>query len=181
MAFNRYATDTDEELDLVRLHCADLGVGFAINNAFNEGGKGAAELAQLVADTIEQKPSAPLRFTYEETDGIRTKIEKICKGIYGADGVTFSPAALRKLKAAEETEVSHFPVCMAKTQFSFTADQTVYGCPTGFSINIRDIVVNYGAEMVVAIAGDIMRMPGLPKSPQAECIDIVNGEIEGLS
>ena len=181
VAFNRYATDTDEELDLVRLHCADLGVGFAINNAFNEGGKGAAELAQLVADTIEQKPSAPLRFTYEETDGIRTKIEKICKGIYGADGVTFSPAALRKLKAAEETEVSHFPVCMAKTQFSFTADQTVYGCPTGFSINIRDIVVNYGAEMVVAIAGDIMRMPGLPKSPQAECIDIVNGEIEGLS
>ena len=190
VAFNRFATDTDDELELVRRHCAELGVGFAINNAFNEGGTGAVELANLVVKTIDAQPSAPLCFTYDDTDDIRTKVEKVCKKIYGAASVTFSKTAEKKIRNEEaiaEAEGNktgsslHFPVCIAKTQYSFSADQTLYGCPTGFNVNIRDIVVNHGAEMVVAIAGDIMRMPGLPKSPQAERIDIINGEIEGLS
>ncbi len=179
VAFNRYASDTDAELELVRRHCEQMGVGFAINNAFNEGGNGAVDLARLVVGTIERQPSAPLRFAYEDTDDARTKIEKVCKKIYGAASVTFGKTAERQLSQLGPAE--RFPVCIAKTQYSFSADATSYGCPTGFNVHIRDIVVNYGAEMTVAIAGDIMRMPGLPKSPQAERIDIVNGEIEGLS
>ena len=181
VAFNRFANDTDDELRLVREHCEKMGVGFAINNAFNEGGTGAKELARLVTDTIEQQPSAPLRFAYDDSDDIRTKIEKVCRKVYGADNVTFGKAAQKKLLQADTFDASQFAVCIAKTQYSFSADPTAYGCPTGFTINIRDLVFNCGAEMVVAIAGDIMRMPGLPRSPQAERIDIVNGEIEGLS
>ena len=193
VAFNRFATDTDEELDLVRKHCEEMGVGFAINNAFLQGGEGAIELAQLVVDTIEKKPSRSLHFVYEDSDPIKTKIEKVCKNIYGAATITFSKGAERKLaqyseeKQTDEAskqlarDIAAYPVCIAKTQYSFSADPTVYGCPSGFNVHIRDIVFNCGAEMVVAIAGEILRMPGLPRSPQAERIDIVDGQIEGLS
>ena len=193
VAFNRYATDTDEELELVRKHCEEQGVGFAINNAFLQGGEGATELAQLVVDTIEKKPSRPLHFVYEDSDSIKTKIEKVCKNIYGAATITFSKGAERKLaQYAEEKQtdeaskqlardIASYPVCIAKTQYSFSADPALYGCPSDFNVHIRDIVFNCGAEMVVAIAGEILRMPGLPRSPQAERIDIVDGNIEGLS
>ena len=181
IAFNRYATDTDEEIALVRKHCENIGVGFAVNNAFLEGGEGAKELAQVVIDTIEQKPSKPLTFTYEDTDNIKTKIEKVAKNIYGAATVTYSKAAEKQLLRIQKIGLEHYPVCIAKTQYSFSADKNLYGCPTGFTVNIRDLVINSGSEMIVAIAGDIMRMPGLSKSPQAERIDIVNGLIEGLS
>ncbi|MBR0047494.1 MAG: formate--tetrahydrofolate ligase [Bacteroidaceae bacterium] len=181
IAFNRYATDTDEEIALVRKHCENIGVGFAVNNAFLEGGEGAKELAQVVIDTIEQKPSKPLQLTYDDTDDIKTKIEKVAKNIYGAATVTYSKAAEKQLIRIQKIGLEHYPVCIAKTQYSFSADKNLYGCPTGFNINIRDLVINAGSEMIVAIAGDIMRMPGLSKSPQAERIDIVNGLIEGLS
>ncbi|MBQ9641344.1 MAG: formate--tetrahydrofolate ligase [Bacteroidaceae bacterium] len=181
VCFNRFATDTEEEFDLVRKHCAELGVNFAINNAFTEGGAGAVQLAQAVVDSIENAPSGPLRFAYEDADAPQTKIEKICKDIYGAQRVAYSKSALRMFDRIQKLGLGHYPVCIAKTQFSFSADSKLYGCPTGFTINIRDIVINAGAEMIVAIAGDIMRMPGLSKSPQAERIDIVNGQIEGLS
>ncbi len=181
VAFNRYATDTDEELALVRKHCENIGVGFAINNAFLEGGKGATELAQVVIDTIEQKPSQPLTFTYEDTDDIKTKIEKVAKKIYGAATVTYTKAAEKQLLRIQKIGLEHYPICIAKTQYSFSADKDLYGCPKDFNINIRELVINSGSEMIVAIAGDIMRMPGLSKSPQAERIDIVNGLIEGLS
>ncbi len=181
VCFNRYATDTEEELDILRQHCQQIGVGFAINNAFTEGGEGAKELARTVADTIATQPSQPLRLAYEDTDDLKTKIEKICYNIYGAKSVTYGKAALRMFKRIEKLGIQHYPVCIAKTQFSFSADPKLYGSPTDFSINIRDLVINAGAEMIVAIAGDIMRMPGLGKSPQAERIDIVNGQIEGLS
>ena len=181
VAFNRYATDTDEELALVRRHCEHIGVGFAINNAFLEGGTGATELAQVVVDTIEKKPSKPLTLTYDDTDDIKTKIEKVAKKIYGAATVTYSTAAEKQLLRIQKIGLEHYPVCIAKTQYSFSADKNLYGCPTGFNVHIRDLVINSGSEMIVAIAGDIMRMPGLSKSPQAERIDIVNGEIEGLS
>ncbi len=181
IAFNRYATDTDEEIALVRKHCENIGVGFAVNNAFLEGGEGAKELAQVVIDTIEQKPAKPLQLTYDDTDDIKTKIEKVAKNIYGAATVTYSKAAEKQLLRIQKIGLEHYPVCIAKTQYSFSADKNLYGCPTGFNVNIRDLVINAGSEMIVAIAGDIMRMPGLSKSPQAERIDIVNGLIEGLS
>ena len=181
VCLNRFATDTDEELAIVKEHCEAQGVGFAINTAFGEGGKGAEDLARLVVETIEKKPSQPLKYVYEETDDIETKVQKIAKNIYGADRVILRPAAKRDLARIKELGFDKFPVCIAKTQYSFSEDAKAYGVPTDFSITIRDFVINAGAEMIVAIAGTIMRMPGLPKSPQAERINVVNGVIEGLS
>ena len=176
VCFNRYATDTDEEIELCRKHCAEMGVPFAVNNAFNEGGAGAEELARLVVQTIDEHPSEPLRLAYDDDMSVEQKAEAVARKVYGADGVTFSPAAKRMLQRVQEMGISHYPVCIAKTQYSFSADARAYGVPTGFKINVRDIVI-----MLVLVAGDIMRMPGLPRSPQAERIDLVNGEIEGLS
>lgn len=182
VCFNRYAADTDEEIELCRQHCAELGVGFAINNAYVEGGKGAEELAHLVVDTIEQNPSKPLQLSYPDEVSVEEKAEAVAKKVYGADGVTFSPAAKKMIDKINAMGISHYPICIAKTQYSFSADAKAYGVPKGFKINIRDIVINCGAEMLVLIAGDIMRMPGLPKSPQAERIDLTpEGEIDGLS
>lgn len=182
VVFNHFAGDTDEEMVLLRAHCEQtLGVPFVINYAYSDGGAGAAEMAQLVVDTIERRPSGPLQFTYANGDPLKTKIEKVARGIYGASGVTFAPAALKRLKLAEEGGMSHFPVCIAKTQFSFSADAKRYGAASGFDFQIRDVVINAGAEMIVAIAGDILRMPGLPKDPQANHIDYIDGEIIGLS
>ena len=182
VCFNRYAADTDDEIELCRQHCAELGVGFAINNAYVEGGKGAEELAHLVVDTIEQNPSKPLQLSYPDEVTVEEKAEAVAKKVYGADGVTFSPAAKKMIDKINAMGISHYPICIAKTQYSFSADAKAYGVPKGFKINIRDIVINCGAEMLVLIAGDIMRMPGLPKSPQAERIDLTpGGEIDGLS
>lgn len=181
VCFNRYATDVDEEIEFCRTHCASKGIGFAVNNAFVEGGTGAVELAELVVKTIDEHPSAPLTFTYDDGDSVEVKATKVAQKIYGADKVIFSAAAKKMLAKIEELGVSHYPICVAKTQYSFSADAKAYGVPKNFSINIKDIVLNCGSEMIVLIAGEIMRMPGLPKSPQAERIDIVNGEIEGLS
>ena len=181
VAFNRYANDSEEEIEFVRQHCAEMGVGFAVNNAFAEGGNGAIELANLVVDTIEKQPSQPLTFAYEEADSVEEKVTKIACGMYGAKQVIFGPAARKKLKMIEELGYTNFPICIAKTQYSFSTDATQYGVASGFNFAVRDIVINAGAEMLVIVAGEIMRMPGLPKVPQALHIDIVNGEIEGLS
>ena len=181
VCFNRFATDTDEEIAFCREHCAELGIGFAVNNAFNEGGAGAEELARLVADTIEQNPSEPLRYAYADEDSIEAKAQAVVQKVYGGKGVTFTPGARKMLQKIEELGLTHYPICIAKTQFSFSADQKAYGVPEGFNIAIRDVVINRGSEFIVLIAGEILRMPGLPKVPQAEKIDIVNGEIEGLS
>lgn len=181
VCFNRYASDTEEEIDLVRSHCAGLGVGFAVNNAYCEGGRGAEELAHLVVDTIERNPSGPLEFTYRDDQSVESKIESIAKNIYGAGSVSIGKNARNKIKRINELGLSHFPVCIAKTQYSFSQDSAKYGAPEGFNFSIKDIVINSGAEMLVAIAGDIIRMPGLPRNPQALHIDIVDGQIEGLS
>lgn len=182
VAFNRYANDTDDEIALVRRHCEDeLGVGFAVNNAFVEGGSGAVELANLVVKTIAEKPSASMQLAYADTDTVEDKVRKVATQIYGASGVTFSAAAKKKLEMIRQLGYERFPVCIAKTQYSFSTDPKLYGVVTGFDVNVRDIVINAGAEMLVMVAGEIMRMPGLPKEPQALRIDIVNGEIEGLS
>ena len=186
VTLNRHDTDLDEEIAVVRRNCEDLGVGFAVNEAFLKGGDGATELAQKVIDTIDRIQPLPIHFTYPENDTIEGKIEKVCKRIYGAAAMELTKTGKKKLEAireifANDEAIRHYPVCIAKTQYSFTADSTRYGSPEGFTIRIRDIILNCGSEMIVAIAGDMLRMPGLPKSPQAERITIVNGEIEGLS
>ena len=181
VAFNRYASDTDEEIAIVRSHCAELCVGFAVNNAFVEGGKGAEELAHLVVDTTENRSSETLKLVYSDDDSVEQKISKVAKEIYGAAEITYSPVARKKIKALAENGFGCFPVCIAKTQYSFSTDPKAYGVAKSFEFHVRDIVVNSGAEMIVVIAGSIMRMPGLPKAPQANVIDIVDGEIVGLS
>ena len=181
VCFNKYASDTEEEINMVKEHCASMGVPFALNNAWAEGGEGAVDLANLVVETIENNPSGPLQFTYSDDQNICSKIESVAKKIYGAGSVTFSSKAKQKIAMAEKIGLSNFPVCIAKTQYSFSQDPKAYGAPEGFEFDIKDIVINTGSEMIVAIAGDIIRMPGLPKVPQAMHIDIVNGEIEGLS
>lgn len=181
VCFNRYAFDTDEEMALVRKHCDELGVGFAENNAFCEGGNGAIELAQLVVDTIAKKPSQPLKFMYEDNQSIKEKVEAVAKNIYGASNVIYLPDAKKKLQRINDLGISHYPVCIAKTQYSFSDNPKLYGVPEDFEFTIRDFIINTGAETIVAIAGEIMRMPGLPKEPQAKVIDIIDGQIVGLS
>ena len=181
VTFNRFASDTDEEIVLVAEHCREKGVGFCMNNVFADGGKGGEELAKLVVETIENAPSEPLKFIYENEDSVRTKIDKVAKQIYGAKDIAYSIIALKKIKQIESLGISHYPICIAKTQYSFSADPKAYGVAKDFDLNVRDIIINNGAEMIVVIMGDIMRMPGLPKDPQAKNIDIVDGNIEGLS
>ena len=181
VTFNRFASDTDEEIALVAEHCREMGVGFCMNSVFADGGKGAEELAKLVVETIEKTPSEPLKFIYENEDSVRTKIDKVAKQIYGAKDIAYSIISLKKIKQIESLGISHYPICIAKTQYSFSADPKAYGVAKDFDLNVRDIIINNGAEMIVVIMGDIMRMPGLPKDPQAKNIDIVDGNIEGLS
>ena len=181
VTFNRFATDTDEEIALVAEHCEEKGVGFAMNNVFAEGGEGGTELARLVVDTIENHPSAPLQYTYDLNDPIRTKVQKVAQKIYGASSIVYTTLADKKLRQIESLGISHYPICIAKTQFSFSSDPKAYGVAKDFELKVRDVIINNGAEMIVVVMGEIMRMPGLPKEPQARKIDIVDGMIEGLS
>lgn len=181
VCFNKFASDTEEEIRMVEEHCRENGVYFAVNDAYARGGEGAVDLAEKVADIIEKDPSGPLVFTYPDETDTAGKITAVAKNIYGAGSVTFSPASRRQMARIEQLGLSGLPVCIAKTQYSFSQDPKRYGAPSGFSFEIKDIIINTGAEMIVAIAGDIIRMPGLPKEPQALHIDIVDGQIEGLS
>lgn len=181
IAFNKFATDTDEEIEVLRKHCEEMGCGFAVNSAFAEGGKGAMKLAELVVKTIDERPSAPLQLTYKDDEPVLQKIEDVAFRLYGAGSVTLSESAQAMIEEIKKLGVAHFPICIAKTQYSFSTDAKAYGPTEGFELHVRDITLNMGAEMIVVIAGPIMRMPGLPKSPQAERIDVVNGEITGLS
>ena len=181
VTFNRFATDTDEEIALVAEHCKEKGVGFAMNNVFSEGGEGGTELARLVVDTIENHPSAPLQYTYDLNDPIRTKVQKVAQKIYGASSIVYTTLADKKLRQIESLGISHYPICIAKTQYSFSSDPKAYAVAKDFELKVRDVIINNGAEMIVVVMGEIMRMPGLPKEPQARKIDIVDGMIEGLS
>ena len=181
VTFNRFACDSQEEIDLVATHCKEKGVGFALNTVFADGGKGGEELARLVVETIESSPTTPLQFAYNDSDSVCEKIEKVTKKIYGAGSVVYASLAEKKLKQIKELGISHYPICIAKTQYSFSSDPKAHGVVKGFELKVRDIIINNGAEMIVVIMGEIMRMPGLPKEPQALHIDVVNGDIEGLS
>ncbi len=181
VTFNRFATDTDEEIRLVEEHCRAKGVGFAMNSVFAEGGDGGIDLARLVVDTIDKHPSGELKFTYEDNDPVREKIRKVSQTIYGASSIVYTTLAEKKLKQIEQLGIGHYPICIAKTQYSFSSNPKAYGVAKNFELKVRDIIINNGAEMIVVIMGEIMRMPGLPKNPQAQKIDIINGIVEGLS
>ena len=181
VTFNRYAQDTEEEIALVADHCRDLGVGFAVNTVFAEGGQGGEALARLAVDTIEKNPSLPLSFCYADDDPVRVKIEKVSKTIYGASSIVYTSLADKKIKQIESLGISRYPICIAKTQYSFSSDPKAYGVAKDFELKVQDVIINNGAEMIVVVMGEIMRMPGLPKQPQALHIDIVDGQVEGLS
>lgn len=181
VAFNKYHYDTGEEIQTVRDFCKARGVRFAINDSFTKGGDGAVELAKIVVDAIENNPSKGLKFTYYDEDTIEKKVEKIATTIYGAKDVVFGEKALKLLDKIKGTKLDKMPVCIAKTQYSFSADPNAYGLARDFRLKINDLVINNGAEFIVAIAGEMMRMPGLPADPQAKRIKIIDGEIEGLS
>ncbi|MGL5958844.1 MAG: formate--tetrahydrofolate ligase [Phocaeicola sp.] len=181
VVLNRFSDDAEDEISYLREHCAKKGVGFAVNNAFTEGGEGALELAELVVKTIDENPSKPLHYAYEDGDLVEDKISKVACKQYGASMVTYSMTARKKLQQIIDLGYAQFPICIAKTQYSFSTDPKIYGAVENFEFHVQDIVINAGAEMLVVIAGEIMRMPGLPKKPQALYIDIVDGEIEGLS
>lgn len=180
VALNKYGFDTDKELGLIEEHCKKNNVSFAINEAFLKGGEGAIALAKAATEIIENQPSENVRFTYEDSDSIETKIEKIATIIYGAKNVEFSAKAKKQIAQITNLGFQHFPVCIAKTQYSFSDDAKAYGVAKDFTLTIRSLELNSGAEFIVAIAGDIMRMPGLPKVPQANFINVENGMIQGL-
>ena len=181
VCFNRFASDTDEEIALVMEHCAEMGVRCVINNAYMEGSAGAKELAEAAVELIENQPSAPLQYAYDLEDSIKEKIEKVAKKIYGAGSVEFSLKAQKEIALLEKWGMGNLPVCIAKTQYSFSGDAKLYGSVEGFTLKIKDIELNAGSGFVVVLAGDIMRMPGLSKTPQAVNIRLAeDGNVEGL-
>ena len=181
VCFNRFASDTEEEIAMVVEHCAEMGVRCVINNAYVEGSAGAVELAEAAVDLIENQPSAPLNYAYELEDSIKEKIEKVAKKIYGAGSVEFSLKAQKEIALLEKWGMGKLPVCIAKTQYSFSGDAKLYGSVEGFTLKIKDIELNAGSGFVVVLAGDIMRMPGLSKTPQAVNIRLAeDGNVEGL-
>ena len=181
VSINRFPTDTDAEIALIREHCESQGLPFAVNTAFSDGGEGAVELAQVVVDTIEKNPSKPLEFLYNPNMSIKEKVQSITSTIYHAEHVDYEIKAQKAIAKIEELGYAHFPVCIAKTQYSFTDDASRVGAPENFKLIVQDVVVNAGAEMIVVIIGSIMRMPGLPKEPSANHMDLVDGVIYGLS
>ena len=179
VAINAFPTDTAAELALVEEKCHELGVNVALSEVWAKGGEGGRALAEEVVRLCEE-PS-DFNYAYELDQPLKAKIEAIAKRVYHADGVVFEPKASRMLKQLEEQGFGGLPICMAKTQYSFTDDQTKLGAPEGFSITVRDVRVSAGAGFVVALTGSIMTMPGLPKVPAAEKIDVTaDGRITGL-
>lgn len=180
VTLNSFVTDTKEEIAFVENFCKERNCEFALSEVWEKGGEGGIELAKKVLDTLEHK-EAHFKPLYEDEMSLIDKIKTIATEIYGADDVTYSKAALKELKHIEEMGMGNFPVCMAKTQYSLSDDASKLGRPTGFTVNVREVYVSAGAGFVVAITGSIMTMPGLPKVPAANNIDVTNdGVITGL-
>ncbi|MBO4765847.1 MAG: formate--tetrahydrofolate ligase [Lachnospiraceae bacterium] len=180
VTLNRFTEDTDAELSYVENFCRERGCDFALSEVWAKGGEGGIELANHLLDTLATKKSN-FHTLYPDEMPLREKIETVAKKIYGADGVTFDPAALATLDRLTELGFGSMPVCMAKTQYSLSDDPTKLGRPSGFNVTVREVYVSAGAGFVVAITGTIMTMPGLPKSPAAERIDVNDeGRIDGL-
>ncbi len=180
VAVNKFPSDTDAELGFMLHHCRELGINMALSDVWGKGGKGGQGLAEKVLEAIE-KGENTFKFAYNDEDSIIDKINKISTEVYGAKGVEFSGPALRDIKKAEDLGFSNLPVCMAKTQYSLSDNPKLLAMPDDFVITIREIRISAGAGFIVAITGDIMTMPGLPKLPAAEAIDVDNeGRISGL-
>ena len=180
VTLNRFGSDTDEEIAIVSEHCKEKGIGFALNEAYMKGSEGCMDLARLAVDEIAANPSRDITYCYADTDTVQDKITAVAKQIYGAKKVVFKKQALKMVERISQWQLEHFPICIAKTQYSLSDDSKRYGVPKDFTLTISDLVINTGAEMIVVIAGDIMRMPGLPRHPQAERIDIQDGLLVGL-
>ena len=179
VAINRFPTDTEAELKLIETKCKELGVNVALSEVWGKGGEGGVELAKEVIRLCDQPND--FTFSYELNCSIKEKIEAIAKKIYHADGVNFTANAEKQIKTLTELGYDHMPICMAKTQYSFTDDQTKLGAPRDFTITVRNVKVSAGAGFLVALTGEIMTMPGLPKVPAAERIDVdETGKISGL-
>ena len=179
VAINRFPTDTEAELKLIETKCKELGVNVALSEVWGKGGEGGIELAKEVIRLCDQPND--FTFSYELTGSIKEKIEAIAKKIYHADGVNFTANAEKQIKTLTDLGYDHMPICMAKTQYSFSDDQTKLGAPRNFTITVRNVKVSAGAGFLVALTGEIMTMPGLPKVPAAERIDVdENGKITGL-
>ncbi|TJX14531.1 formate--tetrahydrofolate ligase [Tissierella creatinini] len=180
VAINKFPTDTEAELNFVLDRCKELGAEAVLSEVWGKGGDGGVELAKKVVEVCETK-TANYKPLYDVEESIAAKIEKIAKEIYGADGVDFTSACQKQIKNIEKLGFDKMPICMAKTQYSMTDDPTVLGRPSGFRITVRDIKISRGAGFLVALTGEIMTMPGLPKVPAANTIDILpSGEIVGL-
>jgi len=179
VALNRFGSDTDEEISIVRKRCEELSVSFATSDQHARGGDGAIELAKtVVAETA--KPGAPFRPLYELSDSIPEKVRKVARKMYGARDAVFTKDAEKQIADAGKLGFGSVPICIAKTQNSLSDDPKVLGRPRDFDVTVRGIEINAGAGFVVVLTGEILRMPGLPKKPRAEDIDLVNGKIEGL-
>ena len=180
VTLNSFVTDTKAETDFVEQFCKERGCEFALSEVWEKGGEGGIDLANKVLETIEHKESN-FKVLYDDSLSLKEKIETVAKEIYGADGVTYSPAAERELKRITDLGMGGFPVCMAKTQYSLSDDAKKLGRPSGFKINVREVYASAGAGFVVAVNGSIMTMPGLSKKPAAYGIDVDdNGVITGL-
>ena len=181
VALNRFTSDTDAEIELVRNAAADVGAKVALCEVWAKGGEGGRELARLVMEEAEQADASRFAFTYPDELGLQDKIRAVATRIYGAKDVSFAPAALKTIAQLEAEGCARMPVCIAKTQYSFSDDPKKLGAPEGFTLTIRSVRVSAGAGFVVALSGDIMTMPGLPKVPAAVNIDVTDdGRITGL-
>ena len=181
VAINKFSFDTDNEINLIKKKCGELGVNVALSEVWEKGGEGGIELANEVLKLIDENNNNNFRYCYDENDTIKEKIEKIATKIYGADGVDYTPNAEKEIANLERLGFSNLPICMAKTQYSLTHDMTKLGRPKDFRITVRQLTVSAGAGFIVALTGEIMKMPGLPKVPSAEKIDVdENGVISGL-
>ncbi len=180
VTLNSFITDTEEEISFVRRFCLERDCEFALSRVWEKGGAGGLELAEKVLETLEKKESH-FELLYKDSENLKDKIETVAREIYGAGNVNFAPSALKQLSKLEELGFDHFPVCMAKNQYSLSDDPKLLGRPVGFELNIREAYVSAGAGFVVVLTGAVMTMPGLPKQPAAHSIDVDdNGIITGL-
>jgi formate--tetrahydrofolate ligase len=179
VALNRFPTDTDAEIACVMEKCKELGVNTVLSTVWAEGGNGGVALAEEVVRLCEEENN--FAFSYDTSLSIPEKIETIVKRVYGGDGISILPAAKKQIDTLVANGFGDLPICMAKTQYSFSDDPTKLGAPDGFTVTIKNVRVSAGAGFVVVLTGDIMTMPGLPKVPAAEAIDVTeDGKIVGL-
>lgn len=180
VAINRFPTDTDKEIDFIIAKCKELGVNTVLSTVWADGGKGGEALAKEVVRLCEQE-KGDFSFAYEDSDSISQKIEKIVRKVYGGDGISVTSTAQKQIANLEKLGFSNLPVCIAKTQYSFSDDASLLGAPEHFTVNVKNVKVSAGAGFIVVLTGEIMTMPGLPKSPAAERIDVTDdGKIVGL-